>query len=95
MSKRLTYTDLIKNNLGKQSCNIKLPSGVTGTIISPADPTGFLDVARLLIACFCRHPRRVLEEIQRTDEGVGAMVFQLRQLKYGVGRLGRFWQPHM
>jgi hypothetical protein len=69
MSKRLTYTDLIKNNLGKQSCNIKLPSGVTGTIISPADPTGFLDVARLLIACFCRHPRRVLEEIQRTDEG--------------------------
>ena len=78
MSKRLTYIDLIKNNLGKQNCSIKLPSGITGTIISPADSTGFLDVARLLIACFCRHPRRVLEEIQRTEErGVEEVVRNL------------------
>lgn len=68
MAKRLSYIDLIKDSLGKQRCSIRLPSGVTGTRISPADPARFLDVARLLIACFCRHPRRVLEEIQRMKE---------------------------
>ncbi len=78
MDKRLTYVNLIKGSLGKQPCTIKLPAGVTGTIISPADSTRFLDVARLLIACFCRHPRRVLEEIQRTQErGVEEVVRNL------------------
>ena len=78
MAKRLTYIDLMKDSLGKQPCTIKLPSGVTGTRISPADPHSFLDVARLLIACFCRHPRRVLEEIQRIGEkGVEEVVRNL------------------
>jgi len=78
VAKRLTYVNLIKDSLGKQRCTIKLPSGVTGTRISPADPTGFLDVARLLMACFCRHPRRVLEEIQRMEEkGVEEIVRNL------------------
>ena len=67
MVKRLTYRNLIKDSLGKQRYTTKLPSGVTGTRISPADPRSFVDVARLLISCFCRHPRRVLEEIQRID----------------------------
>ena len=78
MAKRLTYIDLMKDSLVKQPCTIKLPSGVTGTRISPAGPHSFLDVARLLIACFCRHPRRVLEEIQRIGEkGVEEVVRNL------------------
>jgi len=78
MTPRLDYKKLIKSSLRTKSVTIKLPTNVIGTKIFPLDPSDFTNVAKLLIACFCRHPRRILERIQRSgDKGIEEVVANL------------------
>jgi len=85
--KQLNYPELIKNNLGKQSISIALPGGVTAIKILPMDAESFSGILKLLIACFCRHPRRILEQIQHTGEkGLEEVVKDLFEETLGIGK---------
>jgi len=69
---------LIRQNLGKKSVGIALPKGVTATKVFPSDSLTFAEFAKLLIALFCRHPRRILEKIQQSGEkGIEEIVADL------------------
>jgi hypothetical protein len=89
MDKIPTYVKLTTGNLTKASPSLKMQVGVSAAKISPIDSNSFLDVARLLIACFCSHPRRVLQEIQHTGEkGVEEAVINLFQKTLSVAQEG-------
>lgn len=88
-AKQLSYVDLIKNNLGKESISIALPRDVTATRVLPLDVDEFPHVLKLLIACFCRHPRRIFEEIQRKGEqGIEEVVRNLFAETVGISEEG-------
>lgn len=85
MSTTIDYIKLIRHAFGKETATIKLPKDVVGTRIYPADASSFMDSTRFLVACFCRHPRRVLEEIMQSgDKGVVQIVEQLFEETMGI-----------
>lgn len=85
MIRDLNLHKLIKDTLETKSVAIQLPKGVIGTKVYPSDMSSFPNVARLLIACFCRHPRRLLEKIQQSGErGIEEIVADLFAQTIGV-----------
>jgi len=87
MTKRLDLPKLIQNSLETKPVTIGLPKGVIGTKVFPSDVSTFPSVAKLLIAYFCRHPRRILERIQRSGEkGIEEIVTDLFVQTMGVTR---------
>ena len=74
----MNYPQQIRDSINKESATITLPTDVVGIKISPSDPKAFEQVLRFLVACFCRHPRRILEEIlQSGAAGIDETVKQL------------------
>lgn len=74
----MNYRQQIRDSINKKSATITLPTDVVGIKISPSDPKVFEQVLRFLVACFCRHPRRILEEILQSGiAGIDETVKQL------------------
>ena len=74
----MNYPQQIRDSINKESATITLPTNVVGIKISPSDPKAFEQVLRFLVACFCRHPRRILEEILQS--GVAGIDETVKQL---------------
>lgn len=74
----MNYPQQIRDSINKESATITLPTDVVGIKISPSDPKAFEQVLRFLVACFCRHPRRILEEILQS--GVAGIDETVKQL---------------
>lgn len=78
MAKQPTYINLIRNNLRREPSALRFPKDVAGAKVLPLELNSLSDVLRLLIAYFCCHPRRIVEQIQRSGEkGIEEVVANL------------------
>ena len=76
--KKIDYSQQIRDSLIKTSTKITLPKDVIGIKVSPSDTKNFEGILKYLIACFCRHPRRILEDIIYPGaEGIDEIVKKL------------------
>lgn len=74
----INYREQIRESLDRKATTISLPKDVVGIKISPSDPEAFEDILKFLVAHFCRHPRRILEEIMQSGvAGIDKTVQQL------------------
>lgn len=68
----------IRENIEKVQVSIPLPEHFLATKVLPSNFINFPNFLKLLIAYFCRHPRRILEEVKKLEEeGINIVISSL------------------
>jgi hypothetical protein len=90
MTRHVDLGELIRGALTVHPVAITMPKNVRGTKVFPLSPPDFEEAVKLMIAYFCRHPRRILDAIQRSGcRGIEETVVNLFSQTLGISNKGK------